>query len=122
MDNEEIKVPPNITFQDIRVRYHTGRFVLLSERDRYGNKVYQYRCGVMTDIGDLEKKVWTAYAEELVRRYGEETLFARLLYWVKEKISWLKNDQERREYALELHMSRIFDCPEWEGYSEFNRK
>ena len=115
MGNEEIKVPPNITFQDIRVRYHTGRSVLLSERDRYGNKVYQYRCGVMTDIGDLEKKVWTAYAEELVRRYGEETLFARLLYW-------LKNDQERREYALELHMSRIFDCPEWEGYSEFNRK
>ena len=29
---------------------------------------------------------------------------------------------KRQEYALDLHMSRIFDNQDWVGYLEFNKK
>lgn len=40
-----------LTFAALRVHYYTGRSYLISGEGR--NKVFGYRHGVMTDIGDL---------------------------------------------------------------------
>lgn len=40
-----------LTFAALRVHYYTGRSCLISGEGR--NKVFGYRHGVMTDIGDL---------------------------------------------------------------------
>ena len=75
----EGKLPENVTYDDIRLMYHTGKFI----RD-YGSqdkKAGKYRIGVMTKLGDIEEKDWIRYAEELVRRNSEEDLFKQLKSW-----------------------------------------
>lgn len=44
-----------LTFADLRVHYYTGRSYLISGEGR--DKVFGYRHGVMTDIGDLPETV-----------------------------------------------------------------
>lgn len=34
---------------------------------------------------------------------------ADLQQWVRERVPWLHNETEREQYALKLHMDRIFD-------------
>ena len=53
-------VPADLTYDDIRLMYHTGKFI----RD-YGSqdkKAGKYRIGVMTKIGDIEERDWIRYA------------------------------------------------------------
>ncbi len=109
-----------ITFANLRAHYGTFRsFVIRGEgRDR----VYGSRVGVMTNLGDLEQKEWMQLARKLIRESGETQLQAELLEWIPEHMLWLHTKAEQEQYALELHMSRIFDDPEWADYIPFNRK
>ena len=119
-NSEAIDVPQGISYEDIRLMYHTGKFI----RD-YGSqdkKAGRYRIGVMTKIGDIEEKVWIQYAEELIRRYDEETLFKQLKSWYKETIHWLKDEKDLHRYSLECFVARIFDNPNWVDYMAFNRR
>ena len=116
----ESKLPENITYEDIRLMYHTGKFI----RD-YGSqdkKAGKYRIGVMTKLGDIEEKDWIRYAEELVRRNNEEVLFKQLKSWYRQTTPWLRDEKDLHRYSLECFVARIFDNPDWVDYEAFNRR
>lgn len=116
----EGKLPKNVTYDDIRLMYHTGKFI----RD-YGSqdkKAGKYRIGVMTKLGDIEEKDWIRYAEELVRRNSEEDLFKQLKSWYRQTTPWLRDEKDLHRYSLECFVARIFDNPNWVDYEAFNRR
>ena len=116
----EGKLPENVTYDDIRLMYHTGKFI----RD-YGSqdkKAGKYRIGVMTKLGDIEEKDWIRYAEELIRRNNEEALFKQLKSWYRQTTPWLRDEKDLHRYSLECFVARIFDNPNWVDYEEFNRR
>ena len=116
----EGKLPENITYEDIRLLYHTGKFVRdYSSQDKKAGK---YRIGVMTKLGDIEEKDWIRYAEELVRRNSEEDLFKQLKSWYRQTTPWLRDEKDLHRYSLECFVARIFDNPNWVDYEAFNRR
>ena len=116
----EGKLPENITYEDIRLLYHTGKFVRdYSSQDKKAGK---YRIGVMTKLGDIEEKDWIRYAEELVRRNNEEALFKQLKNWYRQTTPWLRDEKDLHRYSLECFVARIFDNPNWVDYEAFNRR
>ena len=120
MTKMEGKLPENVTYDDIRLMYHTGKFI----RD-YGSqdkKAGKYRIGVMTKLGDIEEKDWIRYAEELVRRNNEETLFKQLKSWYRQTTPWLRDEKDLHRYTLECFVARIFDNPNWVDYEAFNER
>ena len=115
----EGKLPENVTYDDIRLMYHTGKFI----RD-YGSqdkKAGKYRVGVMTKLGDIEEKDWIRYAEEVVRRNNEEALFKQLKNWYRQTTPWLRDEKDLHRYSLECFVARIFDNPNWVDYEAFNK-
>ena len=116
----EGKLPENVTYDDIRLMYHTGKFI--RDYGSHDKKAGRYRIGVMTKIGDIEEKVWIQYAEELIRRFDEETLFKQLKSWYKETTHWLKDEKDLHRYSLECFVARIYDNPDWVDYAAFNQK
>ena len=116
----EGKLPENVTYDDIRLMYHTGKFIRdYGSRDKKAGK---YRIGVMTKLGDIEEKDWIRYAEELVRRNNEETLFKQLKSWYRQTTPWLRDEKDLHRYTLECFVARIFDNPNWVDYEAFNRR
>jgi len=116
----EGKLSENVTYDDIRLMYHTGKFI----RD-YGSqdkKAGKYRIGVMTKLGDIEEKDWIRYAEELVRRNNEEALFKQLKSWYRQTTPWLRDEKNLHRYTLECFVARIFDNPNWVDFVAFNER
>lgn len=74
----------------------------------------------MTDIGDVPMADWNALARYIIERDGEQDLYEGLVEYAK-SCAWLHSKNVREEYALKLHISRIFDDQKWVGYEEFNR-
>lgn len=109
-----------ITFETLRVRYGTGRAFLIRTEGRH--KVYGYRKGVMTELGDLDLKEWRRLAMELVQTSQEQQLYQNMLEWRQEHNNCRRSNPELEIDALELHMSRIFDDPLWVDYIPFNRR
>lgn len=110
----------DISFSDIRHRGGTGRGH--TEKDGQGKKSTYYRVGVNTPIGDIEERVWYQVGEALIEREGESELFSQMKDWCKDHIPWLRTKDEIVRYAIELHVNRIFDDPEWVDFLHFNRK
>ncbi len=114
----EGKLPENITYEDIRLMYHTGKFIRdFGSQDKKAGK---YRIGVMTKLGDIEEKDWIRYAEELVRRNNEEALFKQLKSWYRQTTPWLRDEKDLHRYSLECFVARIYDNPNWVDYEAFN--
>lgn len=114
------KNPADLTFEDLRAHFGTGRAFIKSGSGR--DAVYGYRNGVMTDVGDIEESEWAQLMIALIKRSSEEGLQAQLRLWAKEHCAWLHTKKEVEMYALELHSSRIFDNPKWVDYELFNRE
>ena len=70
---------------------------------------------------DIEEKDWIRYAEELVRRNNEETLFKQLKSWYRQTTPWLRDEKDLHRYTLECFVARIFDNPNWVDYEAFNK-
>ena len=116
----EGKLPENVTYDDIRLMYHTGKFVRdYSSQDKKAGK---YRIGVMTKLGDIEEKDWIRYAEELIRRNNEEALFKQLKNWYRQTTPWLRDEKDLHKYTLECFVARIFDNPNWVDFVAFNER
>lgn len=110
----------DVSFADIRYRVGTGR--AHTEKDGHGKKTCHYRVGVSTPIGDIEESVWYQVANALIEREGETELFSQLKDWVKDHIAWVRTKDEISQYAMRLHVNRIFDDPEWVDFLPFNKK
>ncbi len=109
-----------VTFETLRVRYGTGRSFLIRTEGRH--KVYGYREGVMTELGNLELKEWRRLAMELVETSQEQQLYQNLLEWRQGHSCFGQSGTELENDTLKLHMDRIFDNPLWVDYIPFNRK
>lgn len=117
---ETVYVPAGWTYEDIRVRVYTGQFIRdYSSQDK---KAGRYRSGMLTKHGDIEEHEWVAYAEELVRRNGDEELFRRLKNWYRDTINWFENEKDLRKYALVCLIDGIPNNPLWVDYVAFNSK
>ena len=96
----------DITGPQIAPHFSTGRSYLISGAGR--DRKYGYRHGKMTDIGDILEEDWLKLARYIIERDSEQDLFSGLVEY-SQSCAWLHSNKEREEYALELHMSRIFD-------------
>lgn len=120
IDRIEDIILAEITFDSIRKMYGTGRsFTTVNSQ---GENKSHYRLGCMTAIGDVEESVWKQVVRQLIIREAETDLFRNLKCWLKDSKMMFRDAYELEDYALELHAARIFDCPEWVGYVDFNSK
>ncbi|MDO5123121.1 MAG: hypothetical protein Q4D44_00460 [Eubacteriales bacterium] len=117
IDDERYNIQ-ELTCKQLRIRFGTGKAVHISGTGR--DKKYIYRTGCMTEIGDILEADWFALARFIIERDGEQALFEGLVDYAK-SCAWLHSRNEREEYALQLHVSRIFDNEDWVGYQEFNK-
>lgn len=113
----DFKLMPEMTFEDLRVRYGTGRAYTVFKGQE---KLSRYRVGMMTKFGDIERSEWVTLIKALIARENEEDLQTHLKEWCsKDPMYHDKNDQEI--YVLELHAARIFDNEEWVDFIPFNQ-
>lgn len=108
-----------LTFSQIRIRFKTGRSYIISGSGR--NRKCGYRLGCMTEIGNIEYSHWSQLIQYMIQRDNEQQLQENLLNWIKENCPWLHTQAEQKDYALQLHAARIFDCKEWVDYEKFNK-
>ena len=106
-----------LTCKQLRIHYGTGRALHVSGTGR--DMKYTYRIGCMTDIGDIPIADWNALARYIIERDGEQNLYEGLVECAK-SCAWLHSKNACEEYALKLHISRVFDDKEWVAYQEFN--
>lgn len=109
-----------LTFEDLRIHYYTGRSYLISGEGR--NKVFGYRHGVMTNIGDLSENEWARLAKQLIERCGEQELYRQLFAWEKDNGHWKRKELQFELDVLSMHIARLPDNPAWHDYIPFNRK
>lgn len=109
-----------LTHSDLRAHHGTGQAILLSGSGR--DKKYGYRNGIQTDIGDIRSDIWCELVRELVIRSGEETLYANLAAWEKERNYCSRTKAELEEHTLQLYAMRIFDMPDWVDYAAFSER
>lgn len=107
-------------FDALRVHYHTFRSCLI--RTEGHRKIFENRSGVKTNLGDLEIEEWTRMARELIQDSDELQMQVNLLEWVRKQVHWLHTEPEREQYALKLHVYRVFDNQEWVDYILFNQR
>ena len=113
------KEATDITAEDLRVMYYTGRSTLHGyARD----KISTYRSGIQTKLGDIEQSQWQALMRDIIRRNGELELLEMLTEWELEHTPWVHTREEAEQRALESFATRSFDDPKWYGYEAFNQK
>ena len=72
-----------------------------------------------TKIGKIESTKWYRFMEDAVRRENMQELLDRIEK-VCNRLAWLKTDQDRHEYALEVLSSEAYlHWPEWTGEGDF---
>ena len=109
-----------LKIEDIRFMYGTGRAIYISGTGR--DKVYDYRNGCMTKIGDIEECEWLSLMRFLIERDGEQELFTQLLAWEKEHDFCDSDKQTLERDTLIKHSMRIFDDVKWVDYVRFNQR
>lgn len=110
----------DITFENIKYQYATGRAYTISGTGR--NRVTGYRVGVQTKLGDIEISKWMDLMRELIEKAGEQALHAALIEWYTEHNYTKASKAEIARKALESHSHRIFENEEWVDFLPFNRR
>lgn len=106
-----------LSFENLRLHYFTERSDIRLFKGKRERKYISYAS---TALGEIELSEWCNLSRQLIERSGEQQLQAQLYDWVSEHTFGNSSEKEMRRESLELHMSRIFDNPEWVGYVEFN--
>ena len=109
-----------LKIEDVRFMYGTGRAIYISGTGR--DKVYDYRNGCMTKIGDIEEGEWISLMKFLIARDGEQDLFKQLLAWETEH-NFCDSDKKTLERdTLIKHSMRLFDNVKWVDFVRFNQR
>lgn len=110
-----------VTLPDICWEYGTGVAISTGDK-RVGTYKSNYRCGVMTDMGDIQRDIWRQVAEHIARRDGQEWLVKALVEWEDARNYCNQSKEEVYFSALFLYSHEAFDDPQWYGFIPFNRK
>ena len=110
----------NLSFDDLRFMYGTGRGYLISGTGR--NKITGYRQGVMCKLGDLDQAEWIRLMQELIERAGEQMLYQQLLQWYTEHNYTRDTPAALKMEALQAHSHRLFDSERWVFFVDFNKR
>lgn len=113
-------LPKNLSYKMLECHCYTGQAVLISGTGRH--KKYEYRTGMLTDIGDIAYPVWARAVNQLIDDSGERDLYDALMEWEKQRIFFLHTKAEWERYVLDHFAQRIFDNPGWCDYEAFNRE
>ena len=109
-----------LKIEDIRFMYGTGRAIYISGTGR--DKVYDYRNGCMTKLGDIEEGEWIALMKFLIARDGEQDLFKQLFAW-ETGHNFCDSDKKTLERdTLIRHSMRLFDNVKWVDFVRFNQR
>ena len=109
-----------LKIEDVRFMYGTGRAIYISGTGR--DKIYDYRNGCMTKIGDIEEGEWISLMKFLIERDGEQDLFKQLLAWEIEH-NFCDSDKKTLERdTLIRHSMRLFDNVKWVDFVRFNQR
>ena len=106
-------------FDQLRLRYYVGR---CHSRFSGRYKEYTYINYAQTDLGEIELPAWRKLAQQMIEYHHEEQLQEQLLEWVSEHNYCGDSKPKLLQESLELHMSRIFDNPNWVGFVSFNQR
>ena len=109
-----------LTFEDLRVHFGTGRAYTISGKGR--DRVMGYRVGMQCDLGDIEISEWIAMVKELIVQTGEQELYEQLHTHMKEHNYTKATKSELEQQVLELHAARTFDNPLWVDFIPFNKR
>lgn len=84
----------------------------------------EYYKGLLTETGILSEAEWMKQAEKLIKKYNEAHITECLEKYYKETCMWLKNatNENIRFQAINAHMRRLFENPNWVGYIDFKNK
>lgn len=110
----------DLTFEDLRVHFGTGRAYTVSGKGR--DRVLGYRSGKRCNLGDIEDSDWMKMVKDLIAHKGEQELHQQLLTHLKEHNCFGSTKAELESEALELHAARIFDNPLWVDFLPFNNR
>ena len=109
-----------LKIEDVRFMYGTGRAIYISGTGR--DKVYDYRNGCMTKIGDIEEGEWISLMKFLIARDGEQDLFKQLIAWETEH-NFCDSDKKTLERdTLIKHSMRLFDNVKWVDFVRSNQR
>ena len=111
--------PTLISHENLIALHETGKSVLVSGAGK--DKVFRYRVGKQTPIGDIEQSVWKVLVYRLAEKCGEEKLLEQYREWVKTNVSWIQNKKTAEMGAMELYVSNQHLNRKWWGYVSFNR-
>ena len=109
----------SITYEDIRWQYGVFR---CNSTGSGRDKKHLPWDGVKTNLGEIEEKDWCRLAEAVIERDGETHLLKHLIQWCSEHNYIGASATELRKEALQLHIDRVFDNPQWGGYLPFNKR
>lgn len=101
-------------FKELEIWY--GRYTGFSAKDvqeKIGGQL-----SFQTDIGPIEESIWYSKAYSLIKEYGEEQILNNLKNFVS-TFKWIRTEEEALQYALKLHIARIFENHKWVCYKEF---
>ena len=108
----------SITYEDIRWQYGVFR---CNSTGSGRDKKHLPWDGVKTNLGEIEEKDWCRLADAVIERDGETHLLKHLIQWCSEHNYIGASAAELRKEALQLHIDRVFDNPQWGGYLPFNK-
>ena len=109
----------SITYEDIRWQYGVFR---CNSTGSGRDKKHLPWDGVKTNLGEIEEKDWCRLADAVIERDGETHLLKHLIQWCSEHNYIGASAAELRKEALQLHIDRVFDNPQWGGYLPFNKR
>ena len=119
IDNIEAIDQSTVTLEQLRWQYGTG--ISISQGSGRG-KTHSYRCGVMTELGDIKEEVWYQVVCNIVIRNLEEEVLDALFTWHKEHNYLGQSNAQLHCEALQSYARRIWELPQWVDYIPFNRR
>lgn len=110
--------PGLITHENLAVQHETGQSVYVCGTGK--DKVFRYRVGKQTEIGDIEQAVWMELVKRLAEKSNEKRLLNQYREWIRANVPWIWNEKTVEMGAYELYAARIHLNRSWWGYVSFN--
>ena len=105
--------------EDIKIRTRIGRTIPtgIYETTRIGTQRQKNRYQEMFDtvIGEFVPDKWYEIALMCIRESGSEKLFVRIVDYCTSHCAWLKTEDERKKYAMNILLGRNYR--HWKDFS-----